>query len=161
MKHFLNHSVVAVLAIFVLFVSFGYAQKEVEQEQNQTIVHGNKFVDENGDGYNDNAPDHDGDGIPNGQDPDYQPANPEKSKRYGFFDEDGDGINDRMQDADGDGIPNCQDPDYVRPQDGTGNKFGQKNGGENGKGQKGKGFRGVGSGDGTGPKGLRNQGKKE
>lgn len=29
------------------------------------------FVDENGDGYNDLAPDADGDGIPNGLDPDY------------------------------------------------------------------------------------------
>lgn len=29
------------------------------------------FVDENGDGINDLAPDHDGDGIPNGQDPDW------------------------------------------------------------------------------------------
>lgn len=29
------------------------------------------FIDENGDGFNDLAPDADGDGIPNGQDPDY------------------------------------------------------------------------------------------
>ncbi|UCG63337.1 MAG: hypothetical protein JSV52_02910 [Candidatus Zixiibacteriota bacterium] len=32
---------------------------------------GNNFVDLNGDGFNDNAPDHDGDGIPNGLDADY------------------------------------------------------------------------------------------
>ena len=30
------------------------------------------FIDENGDGFNDNAPDHDGDGIPNRIDPDYR-----------------------------------------------------------------------------------------
>lgn len=30
-----------------------------------------QFVDEDGDGFNDLAPDHDGDGIPNGLDPDY------------------------------------------------------------------------------------------
>jgi len=30
--------------------------------------HGLGFVDANGDGFNDNAPDADGDGIPNGQD---------------------------------------------------------------------------------------------
>ncbi|MGC9364955.1 MAG: hypothetical protein ACP5FZ_10350 [Fidelibacterota bacterium] len=30
------------------------------------------FIDENGDGFNDNAPDHDGDGIPNRIDPDFQ-----------------------------------------------------------------------------------------
>lgn len=29
------------------------------------------YIDEDGDGFNDNAPDADGDGIPNGQDPDY------------------------------------------------------------------------------------------
>jgi len=32
---------------------------------------GGNFVDLNGDGFNDNAPDHDGDGIPNGLDPDW------------------------------------------------------------------------------------------
>jgi hypothetical protein len=32
---------------------------------------GKHFVDVNGDGFNDNAPDEDGDGIPNGLDPDY------------------------------------------------------------------------------------------
>lgn len=30
------------------------------------------FIDEDGDGFNDNAPDHDGDGIPNGIDPDFR-----------------------------------------------------------------------------------------
>jgi hypothetical protein len=34
--------------------------------------HGRHFIDLDGDGYNDNAPDHDGDGIPNGLDPDWQ-----------------------------------------------------------------------------------------
>ncbi len=51
--------------------------------------HGKGFVDLDGDGYNDNAPDHDGDGIPNGLDPDYR-----KGKMRGFVDLDGDGIND-------------------------------------------------------------------
>jgi hypothetical protein len=32
------------------------------------------FIDEDGDGFNDLAPDADGDGIPNGLDPDYVPA---------------------------------------------------------------------------------------
>ena len=41
--------------------------------------HGVGFVDENGDGYNDNAPDVDGDGIPNGMDPDYTGAKARKS----------------------------------------------------------------------------------
>ena len=33
--------------------------------------HGRGFMDENGDGINDRAPDHDGDGIPNCQDPEW------------------------------------------------------------------------------------------
>lgn len=48
----------------------------------------------------------------------------------GFEDTDGDGFNDLAPDADNDGIPNGQDPDYTRPQDGTGNQFG--NGGIHG-----------------------------
>ncbi len=32
---------------------------------------GQNYIDANGDGFNDNAPDHDGDGIPNGLDEDY------------------------------------------------------------------------------------------
>jgi hypothetical protein len=39
------------------------------------------FVDMNGDGFNDNAPDHDGDGIPNGQDPDWT-RNPQDGTGY-------------------------------------------------------------------------------
>ena len=82
----------------------------------------------------------------------------------GFVDEDGDGICDRFQDADGDGVPNGQDADWVKPQDGSGNKFGQRAG--NGKGFAGRGFRGGNSGnaagtgdcDGTGPRGSQNKG---
>ena len=94
------------------------------------------FVDENGDGFNDNAPDHDGDGIPNGKDEDYTGAKNRKGNTSkGFVDADGDGINDNAMDADGDGIPNGQDPDFVRPQDGSG---------------KGKGKAMKGSGNGSG-----------
>jgi len=42
----------------------------------------------------------------------------------GFEDNDGDGFNDLAPDSDNDGIPNGQDPDYARPQDGSGNQFG-------------------------------------
>ncbi len=41
------------------------------------------FIDEDGDGYNDLAPDADGDGIPNGLDPDYVPAMDGTGNRYG------------------------------------------------------------------------------
>lgn len=63
------------------------------QTTNQTPPkkHGAQFVDKNGDGYNDNAPDHDGDGIPNGLDPDYKGV---KLQRNKFVDLNGDGIND-------------------------------------------------------------------
>lgn len=82
------------------------------------IRHGIHFVDRNGDGYNDNAPDADGDGIPNGLDPDYTGAMRFGATR-GWVDLDGDGINDNARDDDGDGIPNGLDPDYV-------GKFNQK-----------------------------------
>jgi hypothetical protein len=143
MRHLTKLLVFAFAAMFLTFVSFSadsYAQNG---------NHGAGFVDENGDGYNDNAPDHDGDGIPNGMDEDYISLNPNAGNgARGFVDEDGDGINDNFQDADADGIPNCEDPDYVKPQDGTGNKFGQLKGKR--QGQIGRGFKGAGSGQGTG-----------
>jgi hypothetical protein len=62
-----------------------------EKEQSQ---HGPKFVDKDGDGFNDNAPDHDGDGIPNGLDADYKRPGKEGKKK--FVDLDGDGIDDNI-----------------------------------------------------------------
>ncbi len=55
--------------------------------------------DVDGDGYNDNAPDHDGDGIPNGLDPDWQKLKAGKGKKKSnrYVDLDGDGINDYQQ----------------------------------------------------------------
>ena len=73
----------SVVLIAVLFSSTILAQDEQKQEKNQvqnqvkselktqTKEHGNQFVDVNADGYNDNAPDVDGDGIPNGRDENY------------------------------------------------------------------------------------------
>lgn len=63
-------------------------KKKVEMKTEKKNVSG--FVDKDGDGYNDNAPDHDGDGIPNGLDPDYKRGD----RKKGFIDLDGDGIND-------------------------------------------------------------------
>jgi hypothetical protein len=123
--------------------------------------HQTGFVDANGDGYNDNAPDHDGDGIPNGRDADYSGAKSRKGNgAKGFVDADGDGINDNALDDDNDGIPNGQDSDYTRPQDGSGraNQYGKGNTGRS----KGTGS-GMGSGncDGTGPKGNSNRSGKK
>ena len=55
------------------------------------------FIDENGDGYNNNAPDHDGDGIPNGLDPDYSKK---QNRKMHYIDANGDGINDLLQNND-------------------------------------------------------------
>jgi hypothetical protein len=75
------------------------AGTEQDQGQQTKIEHGQNFIDEDGDGYNDNAPDHDGDGIPNGLDPDYQKLKKQyrKGNRHKFVDLDGDGINDNLQ----------------------------------------------------------------
>lgn len=191
-KKFIN-VLSAIALIGILFTSIVYAQDEPQKEnsqnknqiknelkvmtQIQTREHRNHFIDLNNDGYNDNAPDIDGDGIPNGRDEDYVGAKFRKNGR-GFIDLNGDGINDNAFDVDGDGIPNGRDPDFVRPQDGTGmqNRFGKniqtkfggnKYGPGNGTGMKigpkdGTGYgaptgAGTGSGtcDGTGPKGKR------
>lgn len=153
MKAQLNLSVLLLSALFLILVSQGsFAQ------DNTGIKHGQGFVDVNGDGFNDNAPDHDKDGIPNGQDNDYTGPKQRGGKdgqARGFVDVNGDGINDRALDADGDGIPNGKDADFVRPKDGSGKKMGQGKG--NGlKGGKGQG-QGTGTGvcDGTGPKGKK------
>jgi len=71
-------------------------QKEPNKQQQQ------KFVDEDGDGYNDHAPDHDGDGIPNRLDPDWKKLQ-KKKKSVPFEDLDGDGVNDHLQQAEGEG----------------------------------------------------------
>ncbi len=139
----------------------GFQNHNKSMMQNQNTHHGMGFVDANGDGYNDNAPDADGDGIPNGMDPDYTGAKMRHGGHArGFVDADGDGINDNALDDDGDGIPNGQDPDYVRPQDGSGrmNGKGQMHG-RSGNMNNGSGI-GTGDCDGTGPKGNGRRGGK-
>lgn len=162
--------IAALTVVFTLLMGmtiFSYAQ-DTPVPTPPPVVHGPGFVDANGDGINDNAPDADGDGIPNGQDPDYlgskfRGGNSSK----GFIDANGDGINDNMQDADGDGIPNGQDPDYTGPKTRSGRGgargFVDLNGdgindnmasGMRGNGRRGRGGYGNGTGlspmDGTG-----------
>ncbi len=163
-----------------------YAQDSGDQpEQPAEIQHGPNFIDEDGDGFNDNAPDHDGDGIPNGMDEDYESiGRGARSAGQGFVDADGDGINDnaggmrgalqraghRMQnfvDADGDGI---NDNAMRRSRAHSGNAamyggqggYGVKDGtGAHPRPQDGTGY-GPGAGtedcDGTGPKGGTRRG---
>ncbi len=88
-------SILSVTAFFLLANLAAFAQDSLKTGQDQeTVKHGPRFVDEDGDGFNDNAPDHDGDGIPNGLDPDYQGQ--KNRHRHGFQDLDGDGIDDNL-----------------------------------------------------------------
>lgn len=72
-----------------------------------------RFIDEDGDGFNDLAPDADGDGIPDGLDPDYAPNAGSEGNQYvwgllgemfGFgFGRDAEGIGNRHMYGPGDG----------------------------------------------------------
>ena len=95
-------SLISVIVILVFSSSAIMAQdttktKNIEKHQNL------KFVDNDGDGYNDNAPDHDGDGIPNGLDPDWQKLKKKRAGKSQFVDMNGDGINDNLQTEQGKG----------------------------------------------------------
>lgn len=79
-----------------LLSTTAFAQDSLGVKDNhQQNEHGNRFVDLDGDGFNDNAPDHDGDGIPNGLDPDYEGRGKKQGKDHQkFLDLDGDAFND-------------------------------------------------------------------
>lgn len=129
---------------------------KVTNQAKNNIQHGRRFVDENGDGYNDNAPDADGDGIPNGLDPDYQGPKMQKGKKgsMGFVDMNGDGINDNAGMGRGKmskgkkggfGPGNRTGNQGVKPQNGTGYGNGA----------------GTGNCDGTGPKGNQKGARRQ
>jgi hypothetical protein len=88
------------------------------------------FIDEDGDGINDRAKDHDGDGVPNGQDPDWvKPGDGTGTKAQNKKGASGAAAGTAagyayqlVRDDDGDGVPNGQDPDWVKPEDGSGYK---------------------------------------
>jgi len=86
-----------VISIILGFNSLAMAQ-DTTKVKDKDVKKTQPFVDEDGDGYNDNAPDHDGDGIPNGLDPDWKKLKKGegKGKRKRFVDLDGDGINDNI-----------------------------------------------------------------
>jgi hypothetical protein len=100
--------------------------------------HKRMFVDKNGDGYNDNAPDHDNDGIPNGLDPDYTGLKRKnKNSIKSYIDRDGDGINDNIN-LNKPGLNNLwmRQRNKVEPQN-RGNNKGNSN--QDSKQRKGKG----------------------
>ena len=85
---------------FISNIMFAQDSTKSKDEANTNAKkHNQKFVDKDGDGYNDNAPDHDGDGIPNGLDPDWDKNKNQEGKRHRwrYVDLDGDGINDFIQ----------------------------------------------------------------
>lgn len=83
------------LGIFWFWGNTALAQDSTSVGNNNS-PHDQHFVDLNGDGYNDNAPDHDGDGIPNALDPDFKKGHG-MGRHHPFRDLDGDGINDFLQ----------------------------------------------------------------
>jgi len=109
-----------------------------------------RFIDEDGDGFNDLAPDDDGDGIPNGLDPDYKGSEAETgykftwgllSEMFGFgFGRDAEGIGNRHMYGPGDGASG------TGPADGTG--FGPGTGGDPGDGDGHNGSNGSSGQDG-------------
>ena len=85
------------------------------QDTTKTTVaaHSQAFVDKDGDGYNDLAPDHDGDGIRNGLDPDWRKMKRKRAHQSHFVDSNGDGINDNLQGDQGKGNQEMQHSTYL------------------------------------------------
>ncbi len=88
------------------------------------------FVDMNGDGFNDNAPDHDGDGIPNGQDPDWI-KNPQDGTGYMHKNMKGTAAQTQNKGEDKPGVQN-RAMKKLGPADGSGNQYQNQNKNENG-----------------------------
>lgn len=104
--------------------------------KNQHRQRTQNFVDKNGDGYNDNAPDDDGDGIPNGLDPDYvKKSKLKNNKDLPYIDLNGDGINDNLQKK-GKNKNKGNSPKNIKPQDGTNSGNNTQSKGQNGTGKK-------------------------
>jgi hypothetical protein len=82
MKHALLQITLVVVAGAALTILAG-PQPVLAQHGHQSGFAVGGFVDENGDGFNDLAPDADGDGIPNGLDPDYVPPQDGNGNRLG------------------------------------------------------------------------------
>jgi hypothetical protein len=95
------------------------------------------FVDKNGDGYNDNAPDDDGDGIPNGLDPDYvKKSELKNNKDLPYIDLNGDGINDNLQKKGKNKNKGRNSQKNIKPQDGTNSGNNTQGKGQNDAGKK-------------------------
>jgi len=91
------YSIKKIIILVLIGVGCLYAQ-DTTNSVKKTEHSNHYFIDNDGDGYNDNAPDHDGDGIPNGLDPDWQKLHPGKGKGKSrrFVDLNGDGLDDNL-----------------------------------------------------------------
>lgn len=127
--------------LIAVFTAYSNISAQATDSTKTPIQHGKNFVDKNGDGYNDNAPDHDGDGIPNGLDPDFLGMKAQHGRKA-FVDLNGDGIKDNAQVGKGKGrFGNMTGPGAraMGPKDGTGNNGNSANNpnqGSNGRGKK-------------------------
>lgn len=73
-----------VLLTIALFMVVSYLSLQAQTKTNPVKTpaqHCKNFVDKNNDGYNDNAPDSDGDGIPNCIDSDYKCSKMQKGEK--------------------------------------------------------------------------------
>ena len=109
----------------------------VKKMNNKNAKRGKYFIDKDGDGYNDNAPDRDGDGIPNGLDPDYLKIKKRGSSNLPYIDLDGDGINDNLQFKQR--RKGRFNHNFAKPQNGSMNRTGNGNGRQRRKCKNGKG----------------------
>ena len=120
MKQSIFFNTVFIITLSFVFTTFINAITFAGEIQ---INHAEDFIDEQdfGDCYNDNAPDHDNDGIPNGRDTDFTRGKAKGRRwRNNFVDKNGDGYNDNAPDHDNDGIPDNIDKDYRRMGCGSG-----------------------------------------
>ena len=85
------------IIIFLTLNSLVAGAQDTTNTKTTVATHTQVFVDEDGDGYNDLAPDHDGDGVPNGLDQDWQKMKRNRVHQNHFVDSNGDGINDNLQ----------------------------------------------------------------
>lgn len=141
-------NIILIISLVILASGFVYSQdstktppkdtkvKEKPATMKQIKLKSQNFVDKNGDGYNDNAPDDDGDGIPNSLDPDYHQKNKLKAgQKLPYIDLDGDGINDNLQKMRKTGAKPGM-PKDLKPQDGTSPQNNSQNKSNNQKGKK-------------------------
>lgn len=95
----MKYNAILYLVLFFVLLISNLSAQDSTRTQIKNSDNKQQFVDENNDGYNDNAPDHDGDGIPNALDPDWKKLQKERKRARNrkFIDLDGDGINDNIQ----------------------------------------------------------------